>query len=63
MEDKIHGVSAMRTPRGPNPIGLSEVRLMRREGRILHIAEVGVLNETLYETLSHWFLVSITEIV
>jgi len=46
MEDKIHGVFAMRAPKRPNPIGLSVVRLIRREGRILHIAEIDILNET-----------------
>ncbi|MEA3460046.1 MAG: tRNA (N6-threonylcarbamoyladenosine(37)-N6)-methyltransferase TrmO [Chloroflexota bacterium] len=41
-----HGIFATRYPARPNPIGLSVVRLLGREGNILHIAEVDVLDET-----------------
>ena len=46
MEEKLHGVFAMRAPRRPNPIGFSVVRLEKREGRILHLAEVDMLDGT-----------------
>ena len=46
MEDKEHGVFAIRAPRRPNPIGLSVVRLMKREGRLLHLSEVDMLDGT-----------------
>ncbi len=44
MEDKFHGVFAMRAPRRPNPIGFSVVRLLKREGRVLHLSEVDMLD-------------------
>lgn len=46
MEDLEHGVFAMRAPRRPNPIGLSVVRLRKREGRVLHLSEVDMLDRT-----------------
>ena len=46
MEDKNHGVFATRAPKRPNPIGLSVVRLEKREGPVLYIAEVDMLDET-----------------
>jgi tRNA-Thr(GGU) m(6)t(6)A37 methyltransferase TsaA len=46
LDDRPHGLFATRAPRRPNPIGLSIVRLTAREGRILHIAEVDVLDGT-----------------
>ncbi|MBW1787358.1 MAG: tRNA (N6-threonylcarbamoyladenosine(37)-N6)-methyltransferase TrmO [Deltaproteobacteria bacterium] len=46
MEDRRHGVFAMRAPRRPNPIGFSVVRLKRREGRMLHLAELDMLDGT-----------------
>ena len=46
MEDKNHGVFATRAPKRPNPIGLSVVRLEKREGPILYVAEVDILDET-----------------
>jgi tRNA-Thr(GGU) m(6)t(6)A37 methyltransferase TsaA len=46
MEDKLHGVFAMRAPRRPNPIGFSVVRLLEREGNRLHLAEVDMLDGT-----------------
>lgn len=41
-----HGIFATRYPARPNPIGLSVVRLLGREGNVLHIAEVDVLDGT-----------------
>jgi len=46
MEEALHGVFAVRAPRRPNPIGLSVVRLERREGPVLHLAEVDMLDRT-----------------
>lgn len=41
-----HGVFATRAPRRPNPIGLSIVRLIAREGNVLRLAEVDFLDGT-----------------
>ena len=41
-----HGLFATRAPVRPNPIGLSVVRLLRREGCVLHVADVDVLDRT-----------------
>ncbi len=39
-----HGVFATRSPRRPNPIALTIVRLERREGRLLHVHGVDMLD-------------------
>jgi tRNA-Thr(GGU) m(6)t(6)A37 methyltransferase TsaA len=36
-DNRTHGVFATRSPRRPNPIGLTVVELLRREGRVLHV--------------------------
>ena len=41
-----HGLFATRSPCRPNPIGMSVVRLLRREGRILHVADIDILDDT-----------------
>jgi tRNA (adenine37-N6)-methyltransferase len=41
-----HGVFATRSPFRPNPIGLTVVRLVRREGRNLHIVGLDMLDAT-----------------
>jgi tRNA-Thr(GGU) m(6)t(6)A37 methyltransferase TsaA len=46
VDDTPRGVFATRAPSRPNPIGFSLVRLVRREGRILHLEDVDVLNGT-----------------
>jgi tRNA-Thr(GGU) m(6)t(6)A37 methyltransferase TsaA len=46
VEEKLHGVFAMRAPRRPNPLGLSVVQLEKREGNILYLGEVDMLDET-----------------
>ena len=46
MDDKPHGVFATRSPRRPNPIGLSLVRLVRIEGATLHIEDIDLLDGT-----------------
>jgi tRNA-Thr(GGU) m(6)t(6)A37 methyltransferase TsaA len=46
LQDVEHGIFATRAPCRPNPIGLSLVRLLRREGCVLHLACVDVLDGT-----------------
>ena len=46
LEDRPHGVFATRAPCRPNPIGLSLVRLVRREGCTLHLEDVDILDGT-----------------
>ena len=41
-----HGVFASRSPRRPNPIGLTVVELARREGRFLHLRGIDMLGGT-----------------
>jgi tRNA (Thr-GGU) A37 N-methylase len=45
-DDRNHGVLATRAPGRPNSIGISIVRLIRVEGRILHIEDVDVVDGT-----------------
>jgi len=45
-DTRRHGLFATRAPCRPNPIGLSAVRLVRREGRTLHVADVDILDGT-----------------
>ena len=45
-DHRSHGVFATRSPRRPNPIGLSTVELRRREGIELHVRGVDMLDET-----------------
>jgi tRNA (adenine37-N6)-methyltransferase len=46
LQDKEHGVFATRSPSRPNPIGLSIVALKRREGNVLYLDGVDVLDGT-----------------
>lgn len=46
LQDAEHGVFATRAPTRPNPIGLSLVRLVRREGCLLHLEDVDILDGT-----------------
>lgn len=46
MEDDIHGLFAVRAPRRPNPIGISVVKLQKREGNILYIDNPDMLDGT-----------------
>ena len=46
LDDTPRGVFATRAPTRPNPVGFSVVRLVRREGRILHLEDVDVLDGT-----------------
>jgi tRNA-Thr(GGU) m(6)t(6)A37 methyltransferase TsaA len=45
-DNRPHGVFATRSPRRPNPIGLTVVELLRREGRVLHVRGVDMLEGT-----------------
>ncbi len=45
-DEEKRGLFATRYPRRPNPIGLSIVRLVRREGRVLHVEGLDVLDGT-----------------
>lgn len=46
MDDKKHGIFATRSPKRPNPIGLSVVRLEKVVDNIIHISNVDILDET-----------------
>ena len=45
-DNRQHGVFATCSPRRPNPIGLTVVELLRREGRLLHVQGVDMLDGT-----------------
>jgi len=45
-DDKTHGVFATRSPRRPNPIGLTVVELLSREGPIVRVRGVDMLDGT-----------------
>jgi len=45
-DDRPHGVFATRAPRRPNPIGLTVVELVWREGWSLHLRGVDMLDGT-----------------
>jgi tRNA (adenine37-N6)-methyltransferase len=45
-DTRPHGVFATRSPRRPNPIGLTVVKLLRREGCRLHVSGVDMLDGT-----------------
>jgi tRNA-Thr(GGU) m(6)t(6)A37 methyltransferase TsaA len=45
-DDRQHGVFATRSPRRPNPIGLTVVELLRRENHLLHVRGVDMLDGT-----------------
>lgn len=45
-DTRPHGVFATRSPRRPNPIGLTVVKLLRRSGCTLHVAGLDMLDGT-----------------
>ena len=45
-DDRPHGVFATRSPNRPNPIGLTVVEFLRREGRMLYVRGVDMLDGT-----------------
>lgn len=46
IDDRPHGVFATRSPRRPNPIGLTVVELLRRDGNSLFVRGVDMLDGT-----------------
>jgi len=45
-DDRPHGVFATRSPRRPNPIGLTTVELVHRDRNLLHVRGVDMLDGT-----------------
>ncbi len=45
-KEVTHGVFATRSPRRPNPIGMSTVRLIKIEGNLLHITNTEMVDGT-----------------
>ena len=45
-DDRPHGVFATRSPKRPNPIGLTVVELLRRDGCRLHVRGIDMLDGT-----------------
>ena len=45
-DDKPHGVFATRSPRRPNPLGLTVLELLRRDNGHLHVRGVDMLDGT-----------------
>lgn len=45
-DDRQHGLFSTRSPRRPNPIGLTVVELLRRQGEKLHVRGVDMLDGT-----------------
>lgn len=45
-EPVMHGVFATRSPRRPNPVALTVVELLRRDGNALHVHGVDMLDGT-----------------
>jgi tRNA-Thr(GGU) m(6)t(6)A37 methyltransferase TsaA len=46
IDDRPHGVFATRSPRRPNPIGVTVVELLRRDGPVLQVRGVDMLDGT-----------------
>jgi tRNA-Thr(GGU) m(6)t(6)A37 methyltransferase TsaA len=46
VDNRPHGVFATRSPRRPNPIGLTVLELLRRDGRFVHVRGVDMLDGT-----------------
>jgi tRNA (adenine37-N6)-methyltransferase len=45
-DGRVHGVFSTRSPRRPNPIGMTNVELSKREGRFLHLKGIDMLDGT-----------------
>ena len=45
-DNRPHGVFATRSPKRPNPIGLTVVELLRRDGLALHVRGIDMLDGT-----------------
>ncbi len=46
LDDELHGLFATRAPARPNPIGISVVRLIKIEGKILFVQDIDVVDNT-----------------
>jgi len=46
LDDRLHGLFTTRYPERPNPIGISIVQLLQRQGNVLNIQGVDVLDGT-----------------
>ncbi len=46
MDDQAHGIFAIRACARPNPIGISQVRLVKVDGNILHIRDMDIVDGT-----------------
>ena len=46
LDERLHGVFATRAPSRPNPVGVSVVRLTKKEKNILHIQDVDIIDGT-----------------
>jgi tRNA-Thr(GGU) m(6)t(6)A37 methyltransferase TsaA len=46
LDDKLHGVFATRAPTRPNAIGISVVRLVKVENRVIHVTDVDIVDGT-----------------
>jgi tRNA-Thr(GGU) m(6)t(6)A37 methyltransferase TsaA len=46
MDDQVHGVFSTRAPNRPNPIGISVVRLLKKEGHMLHVKDLDIVDGT-----------------
>ncbi|EMR74033.1 putative methyltransferase, YaeB/AF_0241 family [Thermoplasmatales archaeon SCGC AB-539-N05] len=46
MDDKLHGIFAIRGPSRPNPIGISTVRLLRVKENLLHVQDIDIVDGT-----------------
>lgn len=45
-DNKMHGIFAIRTPRRPNPIGFSILKLIERKNNILKVKNLDLIDET-----------------
>ncbi len=46
LDEKLHGVFSIRSPRRPNPIGISIVELVRIEGNLVYFHGADMLDES-----------------
>ncbi len=46
MDNNYHGLFATRAPARPNPIGLSIVKLIKREKNIIFVEDIDIVNKT-----------------
>jgi tRNA-Thr(GGU) m(6)t(6)A37 methyltransferase TsaA len=46
IDERPHGVFSTRSPRRPNPIGLTIIELLHRDGRSLHVRGLDILDGT-----------------